>query len=62
MGRTPIPPGLKILQGRGNGRDSGGRPDAYRAAGPRAWSGIRGMAAAGGRGDVGGPRAPGGRS
>jgi hypothetical protein len=23
--RTPIPPGLKILQGRGNGRDSGGR-------------------------------------
>ena len=26
MGRTPIPPGLKILQGRGNGRDSGGRP------------------------------------
>ncbi len=23
--QTPIPPGLKILQGRGNGRDSGGR-------------------------------------
>jgi P27 family predicted phage terminase small subunit len=26
--RTPIPAGLKILQGRGNGRDSGGRPVA----------------------------------
>ena len=26
MGTTPITPGLKILQGRGNGRDSGGRP------------------------------------
>lgn len=25
-GPAPIPPGLKILQGRGNGRDSGGRP------------------------------------
>ena len=24
-GQTPIPPGLKILAGRGNGRDSGGR-------------------------------------
>jgi P27 family predicted phage terminase small subunit len=25
VGRTPIPPGLKILQGRSPGRDSGGR-------------------------------------
>lgn len=25
-GRTPRPAGLKILEGRGNGRDSGGRP------------------------------------